>query len=90
MGSSFRSTHRADGLQGQSRLGVYTRIMVPALQVWGGGEDAYHKLYRYGGIAMLGWTVLWNSVSLLERKCNPDPAAADSESAVDQNPLISP
>jgi MFS family permease len=35
----------------------------------GGGEEAWHYLYKSGGVVMVGWSVLWNTMSFMQQRC---------------------
>lgn len=34
----------------------------------GGGERGFHALYRFGAVAMVGWSLLWNVMSFVQRR----------------------
>ena len=45
----------------------------------GGGEEAFHYLYRGGGVVMVAWSVVWNLASLMHQTCCSATASAEGE-----------
>ena len=48
----------------------------------GGGENGYHLMYRFGGVAMGLWSVTWHFLMFIDSRCRPEGKKATDGSAL--------
>ena len=49
---------------------IGTNLAAYIISSHGGGEQGFHVLYRFGAVAMLTWSILWNSMCFLQQRCS--------------------